>query len=326
MTSIKNGLGPRWRWLVVLFSLGAIVAALGQTAMIQSNTFVTSITTATDGASWAPEPIVIGLVLATVVAAVVSGGLGSIGTVAARLVPLMAVGYTMVCGAMIVLNFEAVPSVILLIFRAAFGIEEFAGGIAGYGLIAAMRAGVARGIASNEAGQGTTPIVHAAAQTDCPTRQGKIAMTGVFIDTLVICTMTALVILIVPGQFASDGHLVMYAWQSTKLEGVEIFAAVFSTGMPGGHWLLTTVVLVFSFTTLISWFYYAEQAARFLIGSLAYRVFWLLWAAAIVVGSVQPIDAVWRLGDLAMVAMTLPNLIAVLALSPVVVALTRATR
>lgn len=327
MISIKNGLGVRWRWLAVLFSLGALIAALGQTAMIQSNTFVTGLTSAGASLDLSFHPLVPGVVLGALVFAVIFGGLKSIGAVAGRLSPLMAVGYLVACLVIVAQHVENLPGALVLIVSSAFGLEEAFGGAVGFGIIAAMRAGVARGIASNEAGQGTTPIVHAAAQTDNPARQGEIAMTGVFIDTVILCTMTALVILVVPGSYAGpDGGTVPFAWMSPELQGVEIVSAVFADGIAGGRWLLTATVLVFAFTTLVSWSYYAEQAASFLFGDWTARPFRALWIVAILVGAVQPIDFVWKLGDIAMVAMTAPNLVALLALSPVVVELTRNRR
>jgi AGCS family alanine or glycine:cation symporter len=183
-------------------------------------------------------------------------------------------------------------------------------GVAGYSIVAAMRAGVARGLMSNEAGQGTTPIVHATAQTDNPASQGALAALGVFIDTIIVCSMTALVILSVPGAFPSGHDTVPFAWMSSTLQGGAVTGAAFDAGIAGGRWIVAGAILLFAFTTLTTWHYYAEQALAELVGPRSAIPFRLTWVLVVFVGGLQPIDLVWRTGDLAIALMTIPNLLA----------------
>jgi AGCS family alanine or glycine:cation symporter len=209
-------------------------------------------------------------------------------------------------------------------------------------MIMAIRAGVARGLFSNEAGQGSTPIAHAVAQTDDPVQQGRMAMMGTFIDTIVICTMTALVILTVEGNFTGGGGAVEHAWQS-DLTGFAMtsgaFAAAFPMavgGIPIGTLVASTALILFVFTTLLTWSYYGERAITFLYdrlpgstrkGEKVLHIAWrLIWCLAIFVGATQDLDLVWRLGDISNAAMALPNLIALLLLSGVVFKLARGDR
>lgn len=270
-------------------------------------------------AAWIP-----GVVVAIFVFVVIIGGIKSIGSVAGKVVPAMALGYVLCALAVIILNIEHVPDAFMQIFAYAFGFEQAVGGLAGYGVLQAVRYGVARGLFSNEAGQGSTPIAHAAAQTDNPVRQGEIAMLGAFIDTIVICTMTALVILVVEGAYVSTGaDTVAYAWQSTELQGVAVTAAAFREGIPYGHVMVATALGLFAFTTILGWSYYAEQAATYLFGDWAARPVRFIWVGMVFVGALQEVDFVWRMGDIANAAMAFPNLIAILLLSGVVVALTK---
>lgn len=337
MYYIRNGLGPHWAWLGGLFAICAMLYGLIAAAMVQSNTIAEAVADAahpfvahlpaalvetdTRGpelANWLP-----GLVLALLTFTVIIGGVKSIGAVAGRVVPLMAVGYVGVSVYVLALNADHIPAAFAAIFRHAFGLEQAVGGAAGYSVLAAIRYGVARGLFSNEAGQGSAPIAHAAAQTDDPVRQGEIAMLGVFIDTLIVCTMTALVVLVVEGAFQSGGGTVAYAWQSTSLRGIEVTAAAFGEAVPGGRWIVTVALFFFAFTTVIGWAYYGEQAAGYLLGDWAQRPFRLLWVGAVFLGAMQQVDFVWKLADIMGAAMALPNLVAIIALSGVVVAMAR---
>ncbi|MHA7872911.1 MAG: alanine:cation symporter family protein, partial [Hyphococcus sp.] len=170
--------------------------------------------------------------------------------------------------------------------------------------------------------QGSTPIAHAAAKTDDPVRQGEIAMLGTFIDTIVICTMTALVILSVQGQFAAENGFVDYAWQGT-LQGAEVTTAVFSQGIPFGGVFIAVALAIFAFTTILGWSYYIEQAVTFLVGDWAAKPIRYVWVVMVFIGALQPIDFVWKLGGVANAAMAVPNLIAILLLSGVVTAMAK---
>ena len=318
MFYIKNGLGKGWGWLAVFFALGTIFSALVTGNMTQANSIATAIEAELPIPTWAS-----GLAIATLTFIVIIGGIKSIGSVAGKVVPAMALGYILLAIIMLIINIEHVPAAFGQIFAYAFGLEQAAGGLAGYGVLQAIRFGVARGLFSNEAGQGSTAIAHAAAKTDDPVKQGEIAMLGAFIDTIVICTMTALVILSVQGQFVSGDGFVDYAWQSTTLQGAQVTTAVFSQGMPMGGVLIAVALAVFAFTTILGWSYYMEQAVTYLVGDWAARPMRFVWVAIVFVGALQPIDFIWRFGDLANATMAFPNLIAILLLSPVVVAMAK---
>ncbi len=318
MYYIKNGLGKGWGWLAVFFSMGTIFSAIVTGNMTQANSIATAVEAALPVPTWAS-----GLVIAIFVFIVIIGGIKSIGSVAGKVVPAMALGYILVALIMLIVNIEHVPAAFTQIFTHALGLEQAAGGLAGYGVLQAIRFGVARGLFSNEAGQGSTAIAHAAAKTGDPVKQGEIAMLGSFIDTIVICTMTALVILSVQGSFpGADGGTVDYAWQST-LQGAQVTTAVFSQGLPFGGVFIAVALALFAFTTILGWSYYMEQAATYLVGDWAARPLRFVWVGMVFVGALQPIDFIWRFGDLANATMAFPNLIAILLLSPVVVAMAK---
>lgn len=318
MYYIKNGLGKGWGWLAVFFAMGTIFSAIVTGNMTQANSIATAVEAELPIPTWAT-----GLAIAVLVFIVIIGGIKSIGSVAGKVVPAMALGYILIAIIMLIINAEHVPAAFMQIFAYAFGLEQAAGGLAGYGVLQAIRYGVARGLFSNEAGQGSTAIAHAAAKTNDPVKQGEIAMLGSFIDTIVICTMTALVILSVQGSFpGADGSTVEYAWQST-LQGAQVTTAVFSQGMPFGGVLIAVALAVFAFTTILGWSYYMEQAATYLVGDWAAKPLRFVWVGMVFVGALQPIDFIWRFGDLANATMAFPNLIAILLLSPVVVAMAK---
>ena len=319
MFYIKNGLGKKWIWLAILFSVGTIFSALATGNMIQANSIAAGLSAATGAPNW-----IFGLIVAALAFAVIIGGIKSIGSVAGKVVPAMALGYIVLAIIVLVMNADRIPDAFAMIFGYAFGVQQVAGGIAGYAVLEVVRFGVERGLFSNEAGQGSTAIAHAAAKTDDPVRQGEIAMLGTFLDTIVICTMTALVILVVQGEFASAGGTVQYAWQSTELQGIEVTAAAYSAGIPYGGILIAAVLAVFAFTTILGWSYYAEQAVTFLIGDAAAKPFRYVWIVFVFIGSLQQVDFIWKLGGIANAFMATPNLIAILALSGVVVAMVKA--
>lgn len=323
MYYIKNGLGKGWAWLAVLFCLGGLFSAIATGNMIQANSITHGVvslecTLVANIPNWG-----VGLVIAALVFIVIIGGIKSIGSLAGKLVPFMALAYIGSAIVVLVMNAAHIPAALNQIFTYAFGLEQAGGGIAGYTVMAAVRFGVARGLFSNEAGQGSTPIAHAAAQTNNPVKQGEIAMLGTFIDTIVICTMTALVILVVQGQFESSNGIVDYAWQSDLLQGVQVVSAAFSVGLPGGVWIIVVALALFAFTTLLGWSYYAEQCLTYLAGDWAAKPFRYVWVVMVFVGSLQEIDPLWRLGDIANALMAIPNLIAILLLSGVVFSITK---
>ncbi|MFC3100044.1 alanine/glycine:cation symporter family protein [Altererythrobacter lauratis] len=337
MSYIMMGLGPKWTWLAIVFCIGTLFSALVTGNSIQANAMADGMNELFGMEDWLG-----GLITAVLVLIVILGGIRSIGNVAEKIVPFMAGAYIVMALLAIILDFQDIPEAFGRIFDGAFNPQAASGGFLGAAVIMAIRAGVARGLFSNEAGQGSTPIAHAVAQTDDPEQQGRMAMLGTFIDTIVICTMTALVILTVEGNFTHNGQPVLHAWQS-DLNGFAMtsgaFAAAFPVtlaGIPIGTLVASLALILFVFTTLLTWSYYGERAITFMYdrvpGStragekrlhLAWRV---LWCVVIYVGAVQELDLVWRLGDIANAAMALPNLVALTLLSGVVFALARGDR
>lgn len=322
MYYIKNGLGKKWGWLAVLFCLGTLCSAIATGGMIQSNSITQSVVETGASVGVSIPAWVVGAVLAALVFAVIIGGIKSIGSVAGKVVPFMAIAYVIVALVVIILNIDHIDEAFGQIFTYAFGFEQAVGGAAGYGVVAAIRYGVARGLFSNEAGQGSAPIAHAAAQTNNPVRQGEIASVGVFIDTVVICTMTALVILVVDGSYGAAGT--EYAWQKESgLESAAVTTAAYAAAIPLGNWVVTISIALFAFTTIIGWSYYAETAITYMFGDKAALPFRFAWVLIVFSGALQQVDAVWRLGDFANAAMALPNIVAIVALSGTVFAMVR---
>ncbi len=337
MSYIMLGLGRKWTWLAVFFCIGTLISALVTGNGIQANAVADGLNELFGIEEWLG-----GLIVAVLVFIVIIGGIKSIGNVAEKVVPVMAAAYIVMAVIAILLNLQDIPETFSRIFGGAFNVQSASGGFLGAAVILAIRAGVARGLFSNEAGQGSTPIAHAVAQTDDPQFQGRMAMLGTFIDTIVICTMTALVILTVQGDFSYGGQAVEHAWQS-ELQGFAMtsgaFAAAFPfqiASVPIGTMIASVALLLFVFTTLLTWSYYGERAITFLYdrvpgstlrGEKALHMGWrVLWCVAIFVGASRESDLIWRLGDIANGLMVLPNLIALLALSGVVFALARGDR
>ena len=331
MFYIKNGLnkgragfGGWFGWLAMLFCIGTLISAVATGGMIQANSITESVVQTGNELNFTIPTWGVGLALAALVFLVIVGGIKSIGSVAGKVVPFMALFYVAMAFVVICINIVHVPEAFGLIFSHAFGWHEAVGGAAGYGVMQAVRYGVARGLFSNEAGQGSAPIAHAAAQTKSPVAQGEIAMIGVFIDTIVICTMTALVILVAEGSYpAEGGGVVSYAWQST-LNSSAITTAAFASAIPGGQFVITVALALFAFTTIIGWSYYAQQAASYLFGDWVTNIIRYVWVVIVFVGCLV-VDTVtlWRFGDIANASMAFPNLLAILLLSGVVATMAR---
>ena len=333
MSYIVYGLGPKWKWLAGVFTAGLLFSSLVTGNMIQANSVGDSFAQLTGLEEW-----IGGAITAAIVFLVIIGGIKSIGSVAEKIVPAMASLYILMALIAIALNVQDIPDTFAMIFSGAFSGQAATGGFVGAAVILAMRAGVARGLFSNEAGQGSTPIAHAVAQTNDPALQGRFAMMGTFIDTILICTMTALVILTVEGNFSAvdpaTGERVaqLHAWTS-DLRGFDMTAGAFTAAFPWevGHIALGALVasvalILFVFTTLLTWAYYGERAISFAFGDRAILPWRLLWCVMIVIGSFQDLEMVWRLGDIANATMVLPNLLALALLSGVVFKLARGER
>lgn len=311
MYYIKNGLSGRWQWLGWLFAAFGMSAAFGLGNTVQSNSVAHSVEASLGIAPW-----ISGLVMAVIAGAVILGGIKRIGQVADKFVPLMAIIYVLGALVIIVMNITQVPAALGLIIHDAFTGTAASGGFLGASVWLALQNGVARGIFSNEAGLGSAPIAHAAARTNDPIRQGTIAMLGTFIDTLVICTMTALVIIL-------SG-----AWTGGAT-GAQLTGQAFNLGLGGfGDLIVTFGLILFAFTTLIGWSYYGERCAEYVLGVRAILPYRLLWIIAIPLGALAAgedanVKLLWYLADTLNALMALPNLIALAALSPVVFQLTR---
>jgi AGCS family alanine or glycine:cation symporter len=325
MTYIRRGLGKNWGWLASFFAVGALISSIATGNVIQANSIADSVT----GLFPVVPDWAAGLVVAALVVVVIVGGIKSIGAVAEKIVPSMALGYIIMALLALAINYQDLPATFALIFDSAFNGHAATGGFLGAGMIMAIRFGVARGLFSNEAGQGSTPIAHAVARTSDPARQGRFAMMGTFIDTIVICTATGLVLLTVQGAFPSAGGIQEHVWNS-DLRGFDMtqaaYAAAFPAqvlGFPIGQLIASVALILFVFTTLITWSYYGERAITHLFGDGMVLPFRLFWVFMIFIGSFQDLDFVWRFGDIANAAMALPNLLALLLLSGVVFKLAR---
>lgn len=306
MYYIKNGLGPRWAWLGACFALFAGFAGFGIGNTVQANSVADALEAAFGVPFWTT-----GVMLAILVGSVLFGGVHRIAAFAGTLVPVMAITYVGAGLVVILLNIQAVPDAFRLIFAHAFSPIAATGGFAGAAVWAAIRFGVARGIFSNEAGLGSAPIAHAAAECKGPVSQGLVAMLGTFIDTIIVCTFTALVIL-------TTG-----AWTSGKT-GAELTSLAFETALPGvGSEIIAIALAVFAFTTLIGWSYYCERSWQYLLGVKAIIPFRIVWSLAPIAGATVKLSFVWLLADTLNALMAIPNLIALALLSPVVFAIAR---
>ena len=303
MYYISQGLG--WKWLGTLFAVLAAVAAFGIGNMVQSN----SVADAVEATFHIPF-YVTGLALMIFTALVVLGGIKNIGRVTGVVVPVMILFYIAGALLIIVLNITAVPAAFALIFKYAFTPSAAAGGFAGATVMLAIRMGVSRGVFSNESGLGSAPIAAAAAQTRHPVPQALVSMTQTFIDTIIVCTMTGLV-LIMTG-----------AWESGKT-GAELTTFAFQSGMAGGKYIVAIGLILFAYSTILGWCYYGEKSVEYLFGERAVNPYRYLFVLFVGVGAVAKLDFVWALSDTFNGMMAVPNLIGLLALSPVIVRTTR---
>jgi len=306
MYYLSRGLG--WRWLGVLFALFASVAAFGIGNMVQSN----SVSEACHGAFGIPHWLT-GLVVSLATGLVLLGGIKAIGRVTSLLVPVMIVFYMVAALWVILANLPLLPEIFKLILAKAFTPTAAGGGFAGATVMLTIRMGVARGVFSNESGLGSSAIAAAAAQTRHPVRQAMVSMTQTFIDTIVVCTMTGLTILLTG------------AWTSGE-NGAKLTALAFDIQLPGGLGgiLVAASLILFAYSTILGWSYYGEKSLEFLLGERAIVPYRILFTVVVFVGAIAKLNFVWLISDVMNGLMALPNLVGLLLLSTVVVKVTRA--
>lgn len=327
---IERGMGKKWTWLAKIFAIFAVGAGL---LGIGTITQVNGIASATKGFfdpdtqyvvnvfgnDYSVVTVITAVAAALITALVVIGGLKRIASVTTIIVPFMAIMYIVVCVSILIYNADRIPSAFSSIVQGAFGLKAVAGGALG-AMMLAMQKGVARGIFSNEAGLGSAPIAAAAAQTKEPVRQGLVSMTGTFIDTIIICAMTGMTIL-VTGSY--DVAL------ERGIDGVDVTAVAFSNGLPWaegvGSAILMLCLAFFAFTTILGWDYYSERCLEYLSGGnmTAVKIYRWLYILAVLIGPFLTVSAVWTIADIFNGLMAIPNLIALLALSGVIVAETK---
>ncbi len=320
---IENGMGKKWKWLAKIFAFfGLFVGLMGIGTFTQVNSITTAANSFFDpershtitvfGMEYTITQIIVGLIVTILAGLIIIGGIKSIAAISEIFIPIMVVVYILCCLLIIFTHITEIPAAIVEIVKSAFGLKAAAGGILG-SIMIAMQKGVARGIFSNEAGLGSAPIAAAAAKTNEPVRQGLVTMTGTFIDTILVCTMTGLTI-VISGCLNS----------APDLEGVEITNAAFNYGLPFppkvSSFLLMTCLMFFAFTTILGWNYYSERCLAYLTGSgkkitFAFR---MLYIAAVFIGPYLTVSAVWNIADIFNGLMALPNVIALIALSGVV--------
>jgi alanine or glycine:cation symporter, AGCS family len=301
MYFIRNGLGPGWGWLATLFALFGTLAGFGIGNGVQAHELALALKTSLG----VPE-LLTGVVMAVITFLVLIGGIERIGKVTELVVPFMAIVY--VGGALVILlaHLGEIPAALGVIFNDAFTGQAVAGGALG----TVIQKGISRGVFSNEAGLGTAPIAQAAAKPGDPVLQGTVAMLGTFIDTIIVCTMTALVI-VISGLYTGDKS------------GVALTMAAFDKGLPGAAWLVTFGTVFFTGTTILGWGYYSERCLEFLAGTRAIKPFRLVWVAMVVIGAVATGGVIWTIADILNGLMAIPNLIGLLLLSGTVFRLTR---
>lgn len=323
---IEKGMGEKWKWLAKIFAFfGVGVGLFGIGTFTQVNGITSAVKNFFDpnsqhtislfGMDYSWAVVIAGIILTICVALVIIGGLKRISRVAEVIVPFMAVLYVVAALIILICNITKIPAALALIIQSAFGLKAAAGGMLG-AMIVAMQKGIARGIFSNEAGLGSAPIAAAAAQVEEPAKQGLVSMMGTVIDTLVICTMTGLTIVITG------------AWDM-GLEGVEVTNKAFQMGLPFPGWVSSFILMMclvfFAFTTILGWDYYSERCLEYLSNGNQKLVKGYRWVyiLAIFIGPFMTVSAVWTIADIFNGLMAIPNLIAVVALSGVVVAETK---
>ncbi|MCS4534707.1 alanine/glycine:cation symporter family protein [Neisseria montereyensis] len=304
MYYIERGLGSKWKWMAYAFALFGTVASFGIGSSVQSNSVAQAIQT-----SFNIDPLYTGIVLTILTAIVVLGGIRSIATASSFIVPIMAVLY--VAGGLVIifLHLDLLIPAVKLIVSDAFTGQAVAGGAIG----SVIRYGVARGVFSNEAGMGSAPIAAAAAKTDHPVRQALVSMTGTFLDTIIVCSITGIVLIM--GLMGTSGEFI-----KPELTGAALTTTSFDHLLPGpGGWIVTIGLIFFAYSTILGWCYYGEKCAVYIFGEGFANIYRAIYVASVMIGTVISLDLVWLAADAFNGLMALPNLIALLLLSSVIV-------
>ncbi|WP_136799801.1 MULTISPECIES: alanine/glycine:cation symporter family protein [Desulfosediminicola] len=297
--------GLNMPWLGAVFAVFASVAAFGIGNMVQSNSVADAVQ-----ATFNVPPMYTGIALMILTAAVVIGGIKSIGRVTSVLVPIMIVFYVIGAMYIILTHISEVPGALVFIVQQAFNPTAATGGFAGASIMLAIRMGVARGVFSNESGLGSAPIAAAAAQTKSPATQALVSMTQTFIDTIIVCTMTGLV-LILTGLWSSGDT------------GAELTTKAFAAGMPGGAYIVTLGIILFAYSTMLGWCYYGEKSIEYLFGVKSIMPYRIVFIIFIGLGAIAKLSFVWNLSDTLNGLMAVPNLIGLLLLTPVIISETK---
>ncbi|MBQ7607572.1 MAG: sodium:alanine symporter family protein [Desulfovibrionaceae bacterium] len=312
MYSIKNGLGSKWIWLAYAFALFGMIACFGIGSMVQANAISVNLEKSFSIPNWLTAIVLLGGSLAILV-----GGVKRVGNVAGKLVPYMAALYVGMCLIIILMHFTSIPRILMWVISDAFTPTAAEGGFAGASVMVAIRMGVARGIFSNEAGLGSAPMAHAASTAESPLVQASIGMLDVFIDTIIICTMTGFAILV--SQTDAGAPL----W-SSGISGGLLTTEAFRLNLAGfGEYGVTISLALFAFTTALGWCVYGERCVIFLFGDRAQKPFRWIFAGSFGLGAILALDIVWLFADIANALMAFPNILGILLLSPVLFQIVR---
>ena len=309
MYYIENGLGKKWKWLAFLFAFFGVMASFGIGSTVQANSVAQAVHSSFGIDTW-----ITGVVLTLITAFVVLGGIHSISRVSSVVVPFMAVLYIVGGLVVVAMHFDLLLPALKVIMQDSFTGQAVAGGVVG----TVIRYGVARGVFSNEAGMGSAPIAAAAAKTDHPVRQALVSMTGTFLDTIIVCSITGIVL--VMGILQSNGG----AFAVPTLKGAALTTATFDAMLSGyGGWVVTIGLIFFAYSTTLGWCYYGEKCATYVFGDKSVPIYRVIYVATVMLGTVLSMDMVWAAADTFNGLMAVPNLIALLLLSKVIVQETR---
>ena len=309
MYYIENGLGKKWKWLAFLFAFFGVMASFGIGSTVQANSVAQAVHSSFGIDTW-----ITGVVLTLITAFVVLGGIQSISRVSSVVVPFMAVLYIVGGLVVVAMHFDLLLPALKVIMQDSFTGQAVAGGVVG----TVIRYGVARGVFSNEAGMGSAPIAAAAAKTDHPVRQALVSMTGTFLDTIIVCSITGIVL--VMGILQSNGG----TFAVPDLEGAALTTATFDAMLSGyGGWVVTIGLIFFAYSTTLGWCYYGEKCATYVFGDKSVPMYRVIYVATVMLGTVLSLDMVWAAADTFNGLMAVPNLIALLLLSKVIVQETR---